>query len=46
MSIWVPYSHILIAILMGVRWNLTAGILYISLITQDVEHFFRYFLAI
>jgi len=47
-----PRQHLLLpeflilAILTGVRWNLRVVLLCISLMTKDVEHFIRYFLAI
>ena len=34
------------AILTGVRWYLTAGLAYISLVMRDAEHLFMYLLAI
>jgi hypothetical protein len=47
-----PCQHLLspefliLVILTGVRWNLRVVLIYSSLITKDVEHFFRCFLAI
>ena len=47
-----PWQHLLsseflnLAILTGVRWNLRVVLIYISLMTKDVEHFFRCFSAI
>jgi len=47
-----PRKHLLslesltLAILTGVRWNLTVVLICISLMTKDVEHFFRCFTAI
>jgi hypothetical protein len=47
-----PYQHLLspelliLAIMTGVRWNLRAVLIGISLVTKDVEHFFRCFSAI
>jgi hypothetical protein len=47
-----PYQHLLssefliLAILTGVRWNLRVVLICIYLMTKDVEHFFRCFLAI
>ena len=35
-----------LAILIGVSWNLRVILIYISLMTEDVEHIFRYFSAI
>jgi hypothetical protein len=41
------YLEILIlAILMGVRWNLRVVLICISLMTKEIEHFFKCFLAI
>ena len=36
----------ILAILTGIRWNLSVVLIYISLITKDAEHFFRCFRAI
>jgi hypothetical protein len=47
-----PHQHLLspefliLAILIGVRWNLRVILICISLITKDFEHFFRCFSAI
>jgi hypothetical protein len=47
-----PHQHLLspefliLAILNGVRWNLRVVLIRISLMTKDVEHFFRCFSAI
>jgi hypothetical protein len=47
-----PHQHLLspefliLAMLTGVRWNLGVVLIYISLMTKDVEHFFRCFSAI
>jgi hypothetical protein len=47
-----PHQHLLspefliLAILTGGRWNLRHVLVFISLMTKDVEHIFRCFLAI
>jgi hypothetical protein len=46
-----PRQHLLspefliIAILIGVRWNLGVGLISIALIIKDVEHFFQVLLS-
>jgi hypothetical protein len=46
-----PHQHLLspeffiIVILTGVRWNLKVVLICISLVTKDVEHFFRCFMS-
>jgi hypothetical protein len=37
---------LLLAILTGIRWNLRVGLICISLVTKDFEHFFKCFSAI
>jgi hypothetical protein len=34
-------EYLILAILIGVRWNLRVALICISLMTKDVEHFFR-----
>ena len=45
-SVYCHLIFLIIVILSGVRWNLRVVLICISLMTKDVEHFFRYFLAI
>jgi hypothetical protein len=42
--VWSEF--LILAILTGVRWNLRVVLICISLMTKDVEHFFRCFSAI
>jgi hypothetical protein len=50
----LPHPHqysflllpLILAILTGVRWNLSVVLIYISFITKEIEHFFMYLLAI
>jgi hypothetical protein len=42
----LSHEFLILAILTGVRWNLMVVLIYISLMTKDVEHLFRYFSAI
>jgi hypothetical protein len=39
-------EFLILAILTGVSWNFRVVLICISLMTEDVEHFFRCFLAI
>jgi len=39
-------KEMVLAILTGVRWNVRAVLIWISLMTKDAEHFFRCFVAI
>ena len=39
-------EFLILAILMGVRWNLRVVLICMSVITKDIEHFFKCFLAI
>ena len=47
-----PLQHVLspevliLAILFAIRWNLRVILIYISFITKDFEHFFKWFSAI
>ena len=42
----LSHEFLILAILTGVRWNLRVVLICISLMTKDVEHFFRCFSAI
>jgi hypothetical protein len=39
-------EFLILAILTGVRWDLRVVFIYISLVTKEIEHFFRCFSAI
>jgi len=42
----LPFESLILAVLMGVRWNLRVVLFYISLMAKEVEHFFKCFSAI
>jgi hypothetical protein len=39
----LPLEVLILAILIGVRWNLRVILICISLMINDLEHFFKYF---
>jgi len=43
---WLSHEFLILAIMNGVRWNLRFVLICISLMTKDVEHFFRCFSVI
>jgi hypothetical protein len=42
---FAAFDFVKIAIKTGVRWNLTAVLIYISMLAKDVEHFFQVFIS-
>jgi hypothetical protein len=42
----LSHEFLMLVILTGVRWNLSVVLICISLMIEDIEHFFRFFSAI